>query len=173
MVDGSREDDELSAIERLLNLKHGESPLSVAEQDWRAALASAAPDPVVGIRHAKISGDPSYGVHVASIPSQVGCHVHRNLTNDQLNHGDEVYVVLAGKGVLHFGKVDEQDGRVFVRGDEWRKLPVRAGDSFVLPAGYAHQLRRDGPGELTILFACPDAHLKDDQDRTILPNAPK
>lgn len=76
--------------------------------------------------------------------------------------------MVEGQGILFLGKVE--DGRVLT--GSWRSMPVRTGDSFVIPEGYAHQLRKTGEGDLTILFGCPDSHLNDDMDRTLLPDAP-
>jgi oxalate decarboxylase/phosphoglucose isomerase-like protein (cupin superfamily) len=93
--------------------------------------------------------------------SQVGCHYH--------SKGDEGYAVVQGRGILFFGKVENGE----VPAESWRTIEVQSGDSVVIPEGYAHQLRRVGNGDLTILFACPDAHLNDNQDRYMLPDAPK
>ncbi|GEM_PF-1047474 len=172
MVGASAEQDRLRAARRRLHFRHGASPLNVSEAEWQTALAAAMFDAAVGICHAKISGDTSYSIHVAAIPNQVGCHLHRNPNRDQVNDGNEVYVVVSGHGVLHFGKAGQDAGAVRVADGEWERLPVQTGDSFIIPAGFAHQLRRHGPGALTVLFACPDAHLKDDRDRTMLPDAP-
>jgi len=147
--------------ERLLQLKKESITLGIEEEVWREALSRAEPDPVVGIRHVEVSGDESYRVHVAAIPKQVGCHVHRV--------GDEDYAVVEGVGVMHFGKITEGTDGPYVRDQDWCQMPVEKCDSFVVPEGYAHQLR----GELTILFGCPDSHLDDTQDRTMLPDAPQ
>ena len=136
--------------------------LDIQEQVWRDALSKAVPDPVVGIRHGAISGDANLRVHVAAIPRQVGCHFHAQ--------GSEVYEVVEGTGRLHFGQVVSA-GTTF---DVIWETPVHVttGDRFIIPEGYAHQLRKQGEGDLTILFACPDSHLDDAVDRTILPDAP-
>jgi len=172
MPGASAEQDRVRAAQRRLHFQHGANPLNVSTATWQAALASAVLDASVGIRHARISGDPAYGIHVAAIPHQVGCHLHQNLNGDQVNGGNEVYMVVSGQGVLHFGKAGQDAGVVRVAAGAWDRLPVQAGDSFIIPVGFAHQLRRHGSDALTVLFACPDAHLQDDQDRTMLPDAP-
>jgi len=172
MVGASAEQDRVQAAKRRLHFSHGACPLDVTEAAWQTALAAAVLDASVGIRHARISGDTAYGIHVAAIPHQVGCHVHRNPNRDQVNDGNEVYVVVSGHGVLHFGKAGQDAGVVRVADGAWERLPVQTGDSFIIPVGFAHQLRRHGPDALTVLFACPDAHLNDAQDRTMLPDAP-
>ncbi len=130
---------------------------TVSQSDWEAALQLAEPDPVVHIRHAVISGDESYRIHVAAIPERVGCHYHA--------HGDEVYEVVAGAGTLYWGKVIAGTTNV-----NWETpIDVVAGQSFIIPEGYAHQLAKRGDDDLVILFGCPDTHLNDMQDRTVLP----
>lgn len=76
--------------------------------------------------------------------------------------------MVEGEGILFFGQVTGNQ----VSTDAWRNIKVRTGDSFVIPEGYAHQLRKIGTGDLTILFGCPDSHLDDNEDRYMLPDAP-
>ncbi len=142
-----------------LKLKSQGDLLGVSAAQWQNALSQAEADPTVGIRHAQVAGDAQRRVHVAAIPQQVGCHFHAR--------GDEDYAVVQGQGTLHWGDVEA--GNVV----RWETpVQVSAGDSFTIPEGYAHQLRRRGDGDLVILFACPDSHLDDDVDRTMLPDAP-
>jgi len=145
---------------RLISLRRDGVKLCLSESEWREPLARAVPDEKVGIRHKPISGDSAYRTHVAAIPIQVGCHYH--------SRGKEDYAVVEGQGILFFAQV--KDGRVAL--ESWRSIEVRTGDSFVIPEGYAHQLRRTEDGDLTILFACPDSHLDDSADRFMLPDAP-
>ncbi len=151
-------------IASLLRIRRNAGTLGVEESTWREALQKSTADPAVGIRHAVIQGTTAYRIHVAAIPEQVGCHYHRN--------GDEDYSIVEGEGVLHFARVTESSNGPLVLPDDWNQVHVIAGDCFVIPEGYAHQLRRRGSGDLTILFGCPDSHLDDTQDRTILPDAP-
>ena len=146
---------------RIIKLVSDRSSLGVKRSEWEQPLSVAKPDPVVSIRHGEISGgESSYRKHVAAIPQQVGCHYHAI--------GDEDYAVVEGQGILFFGRVI--DGSVSL--EEWKSIEVGVGDSFVIPEGYAHQLRKTGSEDLTILFGCPDAHLDDDKDRYLLPDAP-
>ena len=144
----------------LIKVEQGFSWIGIKESIWREALERAVPDPSVGIRHAQISGNEDYRIHVASIPEQVGCHYHST--------GDEVYSVVEGSGILTVGTVIDGE----VPPTEWRSLFVTKGDSFVIPENCAHQLRRSGLEDLTILFGCPDAHLSDVHDRHHLPDSP-
>lgn len=148
--------------EALLELDNSGNALGVEEAEWRSSLANAQADLSVGILHAALSGDTNYRLHVASIPSQVGCHFHAV--------GNEDYAIVSGCGTLHWGKASKTNDQYRV---EWeRSIEVKTGDSFVIPAGYAHQLRKRGEENLVILFGCPDSHLRDDQDRMLLPDAP-
>ena len=136
--------------------------IGIPRSEWESALKKAEPDPAVGIRHAALSGDVNYRVHVARIPRQVGCHFHQ--------HGCETYEVVQGKGVLHFGKVSQSDDGTSI---EWNSpVEVFTGDCFLIPEGYAHQLQKHGNEELTILFACPDSHINDEEDRYHLEDSP-
>ena len=148
--------------EQTLNLRPMDSSLAATNAPWREKLASATADEIVGIKHAAVGGDEKWREHVASIPKRVGCHFHK--------HGGEDYSIVQGSGVMHFGKVETIDGEPTVT--SWLKLEVKTGDAFTIPEGYAHQLVSTGEKELVIVFACPDSHLNDSQDRTILANAP-
>lgn len=143
-----------------LNLRQNGDALGVLQSDWQNALARAEPDSVVGIRHAALNGEEDYRLHVAAIPERVGCHYH--------SHGDEDYAVVKGEGTLFWGKV--LSGGII----DWENpVDVRVGDSFVIPEGYAHQLKNNNDGDdLVIVFGCPDDHLDDKADRTILSDAP-
>ena len=153
---------ELENAKQKLRLQLNGGSLGVGKAAWEEALNAAVPDPVVHIRHAPIEGTPEYRTHVAAIPSQVGCHFHA--------HGDEGYAVVSGKGTLHWGKAVKDLKGYHV---EWETpVDVSKGDSFVIPEGYAHQLRKRGDGDLVIIFGCPDSHLNDTEDRTLLADAP-
>src|SRR5271168_5388699 len=118
--------------EEKLRLRRDGHSLEIDAVQWREALKGAEADPVVKIRHAAIKGDPSYRFHVAAIPDRVGCHFHA--------HGDEDYAVVSGEGTLHWGKVTK--GRDGFKADWEEPMPVKTGDSFVIPEGDARQLRK-------------------------------
>lgn len=146
----------------VLKLTKDNPALGLSDEEWNSALEHAAPDREVGIRHAAIKGDSSDRFHVASIPVRVGCHFHKV--------GDEDYAVVQGSGTMVFGRVLDPSGTPHVK--EWHKLEVRPGDKFTIPAGFAHQLCADAGTQLVIVFRCPDSHLNDSADRTILPDSP-
>lgn len=151
---------------KTLRLNDPAIQLGVARSKWAIAFQKAQPDLAVGIRHAALSGNQSWRIHVAAIPTQVGCHYHQQ--------GDETYEVVQGEGTLHFGEVVSA-GKESTKGFtvKWASpLEVTAGDCFVIPQGYAHQLKRRGAEDLTILFACPDAHIDDAGDRHHLADSP-
>jgi mannose-6-phosphate isomerase-like protein (cupin superfamily) len=140
---------------KLLSAAHG---FGIAQNTWREALAKAKPDPVAKIKHAELGGDSSWRVHVAEVGEKVACHVHFE--------GHEIYEIVSGRGVMLSSPV-EKNGSV-CSGVRCDSLPVRAGDVFSVPEGFAHQLVRDGDDPLIILFACSDNHLGD--DRMVLPD---
>lgn len=142
-----------------ISLRRDHTSLGVSESQWRVRQASVVIDETVGIRIQEISGNSTYRLHVAAIPTQVGCHYH--------SHGNEDYAVVEGEGILFFGKTENGQ----VPPHSWRSIKVQAGDSFIIPEGFAHQLRRTGDHDLTIVFGCPDSHLG--SDRTMLADAPK
>jgi mannose-6-phosphate isomerase-like protein (cupin superfamily) len=146
----------------LLQLHSDRHSLGVAESVWRSHLQEAQTDASVGILHAALSGNSDYRLHVASIPSQVGCHFHAI--------GNEDYAVVSGAGTLHWGKVSTTKDAYQVNWEH--PVAVKTGDRFVIPEGYAHQLRSGGEENLVIIFGCPDSHLNNAQDRTLLPDAP-
>jgi len=147
---------------KFLKLENSGNKLNVSEAEWKKALAVAEPDPIVGIRHAEVSGDKHYRIHVAAIPNKVGCHFHKI--------GDEDYSIVEGCGKLYWGKVIINNEIFNVNWEE--PINVNCGDSFVIPESYAHQLCKLGDSDLTILFGCPDTHIDDNADRFILPDAP-
>lgn len=199
--------------------------LDISESEWRQALSKSQFDKAAGIKHAKLHGSPEWRYHVAEIASKVNCHYHR--------HGEEVYEVVEGSGILYFGAVENrvcngEHGKISVdhaglseseaistackvinsathlaacpvalpiaglaalhvssevlkeaieeleseTSVAWQQpLQVKAGDSFVIPEGFAHQLVRSGEAPLTIIFACPDSHLN--ENRFLLPDSPQ
>lgn len=147
---------------QILSLRDMDKSLGESEAPWRQMLANAILDDKVRIRHAALEGNEQWREHVASIQVSVGCHFHKT--------GNEDYSIVQGSGVMHFGKVEMIDGKPSVT--SWLKLEVKTGDAFTIPEGYAHQLVSTGEEELVIVFACPDSHLNDELDRTLLDNAP-
>lgn len=150
--------DKLKGFISILPIDKG---LQIEEKVWRQALSQVEADSQANILHSVISGSDEWRVHVAEIAEKVACHVHRV--------GDEVYEIVAGKGVLFYSRV--KDGVHVLAAEEIHSLAVQAGDVFVVPCNCAHQLVNAGPDRLIILFACPDSHLGD--DRFMLPDIDK
>ncbi len=145
-----------------IKLQPSGSGFNLPESEWQAALNKAQADQIAGIRHAELSGDPTWRLHVAEISSKVNCHVHL--------HGHEKYEIVSGTGVLFSGpveKTDDEDGFVVLSAD---LLSVKAGDSFVVPESFAHQLTKTGSQPLIIIFACPDTHLANDRHLLLTEN---
>jgi mannose-6-phosphate isomerase-like protein (cupin superfamily) len=146
--------------EEKLQLRRDGHSLGIAKERWVQALCDATPDDIVRIRHAEIEGDPSRRIHVAAIPDSVGCHFHA--------YGDEDYSIVSGRGELYWGAATRNAAGYSVAWEE--PMPIKEGDSFIIPEGYVHQLKNVGKNELIILFACPDSHLDDKLDRFMIPS---
>lgn len=146
-----------------LKFQADNSSLGVKTAEWQVVLDTVVPDAVAGIRHAAVKGNAEHRLHVAAIPEKVNCHVHF--------HGEEGYGVVAGTGRLHWGQVTiSADNTPSIK---WEKpVDVKAGESFIIPEGYAHQLQKTGNSDLVIVFGCPDTHLDNTQDRLMLADAP-
>lgn len=140
---------------RLLSAAHG---FGIAKNDWHKALVQAKPDPVAKIRHAELGGESSWRLHVAEISDKVACHVHFE--------GHEIYEIVSGSGVMLSAPVEKSGSACSVTRCD--SLPVKAGDVFSVPEGFAHQLVRSGNESLIIIFACSDNHLGN--DRMVLPD---
>ncbi|KAF1082259.1 MAG: hypothetical protein GQF41_1899 [Candidatus Rifleibacterium amylolyticum] len=135
---------------KLLSAAHG---FGIAQNVWREALEKAKPDLVAKIRHAELGGDSSWRLHVAEISDRVACHVHFE--------GHEIYEIVRGSGVMLSAPVEGSGASC--RAVRCDSLPVKAGDVFSVPEGFAHQLVRSGSEPLIIIFACSDNHLGEDR----------
>jgi len=122
------------------------------------SLAKAEPDKIANIRHAQLTGDALWRLHVAEIADKVACHMHGS--------GCEVYEIVSGLGTLYSGPVARSEPRTGLL--QSHSLKVASGDVFIVPQGYAHQLVRTGNEPLIIIFACPDSHLA--EDRLVMPD---
>ena len=113
-------------------------------------LNDARMDAAVGIKHVAVASGQELGYHVAEITRQVAPHVHL--------HGDEIYHVLSGRGVMYIGQTKFKDeAPVNVK---WEKpYDVIPGDVFNIPEGYAHSLKNSGDQPLIVAFMCPHTHL--------------
>ncbi len=134
--------------------------LALNEKLWRSALNGVQPDPVAGIRHAPITGDPLWRLHVAEIATRVNSHYHSS--------GAETYEVVAGHGLLHCGQIEGTPASLSIKWDS--PIEVKTGDAFSIPANCVHQLERNSNDLLIILFACPDDHLS--ADRHLVEDSP-
>ena len=144
---------------RKLQFNSTASKINIPYQTWKNALQGSIYDTAVGINHAPLSGNNNNRNHVASIDNKVGAHFH--------THGDEKYEIVSGSGTLYWGKVNAGNSKNLTISEE-KPIKVKAGDSFIIPQTYAHQLVNTCKNPLIITFSCPDSHLDDTQDRTCL-----
>lgn len=106
-------------------------------------LVNAGIDPVARIGMAGVLRASVDGVQIefstAKIIDRVAPHVHRN--------SDESYLVIGGAGNMYLGAADPKNPT------DWQDpVPVREGDSFLIPANFAHCLQRTSKDELLIAF---------------------
>ncbi len=118
------------------------------------ALEIAKTDKNVGIAIAPLSTGINFCLFSAEIKEgkKVGCHYH--------SHGEEVYSILSGSGIIYTALVDEEE-----QIGEIKSRQVYAGDNFTINAGTAHQLK--AVSDLVLMFVCPPEHVS--SDRTMLP----
>ncbi|WP_164931774.1 cupin domain-containing protein [Dyella sp. M7H15-1] len=113
------------------------------------ALGSKAEaDKAAGINIAKLADSHQLGHYATELPpgAKINPHYHR--------HGEELYLILQGSGLIHMWKPGEQT-RTSHR--------VRRGSVFNIPAGTVHQLENDSTGSLVLVFSCHPDHLGSDR----------
>lgn len=110
-------------------------------------------DPAVGIRIATVLDTAEWSWHVTELaPKQaVAPHYHR--------HGDEIYFVLAGSGLIHTWPADQTEASA-------ASQRVEACATFVIAPHTVHRLENTETEPLILLFACSPSHLTN--DRTVV-----
>lgn len=110
----------------------------------------AVKDSTVGIPIAKVLETSGWSWHVAELaPAQtIAPHYHR--------HGDEIYFVLAGAGLIHTWPADESPAAR-------HSQRVEAAATFSIAPQTVHQLENTGTTPLVLLFACSPDHLTADR----------
>lgn len=118
-------------------------------------IAKSVFDPKVNIKITALAGDETMTLYATTLgpKSAVTAHAHQV--------GIELYYILQGDGEIYSGELSSDDE---VKWNEPKK--VKSGDSFAVNPGVVHQLKNiSDSAELTLIFACPHTHLK--QDRII------
>lgn len=105
-------------------------------------------DQTAGISIAKLLDGHQLGHYATELPpgAKINPHYHR--------HGEELYLILQGSGLIHLWKPGEQ-ARTSQR--------VQRGSVFGIPAGTIHQLENDSGEPLVLIFSCHPDHLGDDR----------
>ena len=124
--------------------------------------------------------DPTVGIAIVSLPDQgsvvaedgqeykfyvarveVGKHVNPHVHFK----GEEPYRLVTGEeGVMHIGTIDGQTVN-------WsRSIRIRRGGEIIVRAGEVHSFENTGNTPVDFIFACPDSHLNDAQDRMMTTN---
>lgn len=119
--------------------------------NWRAELERSKYDHNVGIRIAKLAGNPEFCTYLTVIDpgKAVVAHFHK--------HGDEHYHIVQGEGEVTLTDIG---------GHETITTTVCGRSSFVVPPNTLHRLRNSGAEQLILMFSCPESHL--DSDRFFL-----
>jgi mannose-6-phosphate isomerase-like protein (cupin superfamily) len=116
--------------------------------DWNAEVGRCTYDEKVGIRIAKLTGNADFCTYITFIDGgkHVNPHYHKI--------GDEHYHIISGEGVVKLRNIQTQ---------EEQTLPVKGGESFLVPPNTEHQLINKGKAPLVLMFSCPEAHLSTDR----------
>lgn len=123
-------------------------------------------DPAVGIVVAKFDKPPfefegqMYSVYAARVRAKRSSGTQPYVTPYLHKRGSEPYRFLSNEqGEMNFGKVE---------GGEVKWLPplvVSKGQEVVIEQGEVHSFRNNGTGDADFVFACPDSHLQDYDDK--------
>ena len=129
-------------------------PSSLSGFDFFKMLDQLELDSKANIKHCELKGEKQLRYHLAEIPIRVGCHVHFE--------DNEQYWIISGIGELFLSTV----GRKTLESGNISSFKVSQDNSFIIEPGIAHQLvNRSEEESLIIVFACPDSHLNDNEDR--------
>jgi glucose-6-phosphate isomerase len=78
-------------------------------------------------------------------PGTVGGEYVKTFGHYHIGKLDETYWIIQGEGILLMQKLEEQDGELVPdRVAEFKAVPVKAGDSQFIPAGYGHLVANVG-----------------------------
>ena len=133
----------------------------ISPEEARAILDKKAIDPAVGIVVAKFDKPPfefegqAYSVYAARVLAKKESGVQPYVTPHLHKKGSEPYRFLSDSGEMNFGKVEE--GEI-----KWLPpLVVSNGQEVVIEQNEVHSFRNNGSGDADFVFACPDSHLQD------------
>lgn len=129
----------------------------------------------IGLSHEEILSELSFlglgkepldalELHVAQLPpgGRLNPHFHE--------HGDEIYFVISGHGVMKLGSVRKnRDGTSTCDFSSKKQADLRPGDTLIVRAREVHCLTNPrGRGDLVFAFICPADHLDDRKNRTMV-----
>lgn len=133
----------------------------ITPEEARKILNEKAIDPSVGIVLAKFDKPPFefegqiYSVYAARVRAKKESGAQSYVTPHIHKKGSEPYRFLSNGGEMNFGKVE---------GEEIKWLPplvVSDGQEVIIEQDEVHSFRNNGTGDADFVFACPDSHLKD------------
>ena len=133
----------------------------ISSEEAKEILNKKQIDPAVGIVVAKFDRPPfefegqTYSVYAARVRAKKELGAQPYVTPHLHKRGSEPYRFLSDGGEMNFGKVES---------DEIKWLPplvVSSGQEVVIEQDEVHSFRNIGTGDADFVFACPDSHLKD------------
>jgi len=113
-------------------------------------IKEAQTDIKADIKIMPLSGNDSFHLHLAHFNAQQKIQSHYH------NHGEEIYLILEGTGLMKIGNPDTQ---------KWEStFEVKTGDYITVAEKKVHQLINTHNSEaLMVQFGCPLSHLNDDR----------
>jgi mannose-6-phosphate isomerase-like protein (cupin superfamily) len=125
---------------------------AIPEINMYRCIENAVPDPLVGIRIIRVTGDDAMGLYIAEPDpeNRITAHFH--------THGNEIYCILRVNGRIHTGQPGNRETVT-------RDTPVdlAGGDSFTVPEGMVHSLENTGRGPLLFHVCTPSSHTGKDR----------
>ena len=137
----------------------------ISPEEAKAILDKKEIDPAVGIVVAKFDKPPfefegqTYSVYAARVRAKKESGAQPYVTPHLHKKGSEPYRFLSEGGEMNFGKVEA---------DEIKWLPpliVSNGQEVVIEQDEVHSFRNNGSGDADFVFACPDSHLQDYEEK--------
>ncbi len=131
-------------------------------------LKCADMDSAAGIRLKKAAGEGTSAVFIAEIDPHTKLRAHHH------SSGDEIYVILDGRGVMHTREYHPaHDGHAMssvISAAITEITAVKADDVFTIKPGIIHSLENTGATPMRALFICPESHVGEDRFFTELPS---
>ena len=158
--------------ENLKPLEKRDEPLltqlrQISPEEAKNILDKKTIDPAVGIVVAKFDRPPfefegqTYSVYAARVRAKKTSGAQPYVTPHLHKKGSEPYRFLNDGGEMNFGHVTADEKEI-----TWLPpLVVSKGQEVVIEQGEVHSFRNNGVGDADFVFACPDTHLEDYEEK--------